>query len=237
MGEPLHPLANPVWHALAGPHAGFAQGTGSARRYHPDVAPFAALPDHPTDEDWAQLADLTAPDDPVALLRPQEPSVPAGWNVELRIAGVQLGIAPDVELPVPTADVELVELGPADAGEMLELVERTEPGPFRRRTVELGTYLGVRVDGALVAMAGHRFRTDGPDGGAVEISAVCTDPDHRGQGLGGALVIEQVEIIRGLGRLPIMHVARSNTVALSIYERLGFRALRTFEALILSPRP
>jgi predicted GNAT family acetyltransferase len=141
---------------------------------------------------------------------------------------------PDVELPVPTVEADFVELGPADASEMLDLVERTEPGPFRPRTVELGSYLGVRADGDLVAMAGQRFRTDGPDA-AIEISAVCTDRDHRGQGLGGALVIEQVEIIRGHGHLPIMHVTRENTVALSVYERLGFRALRTFEALVISP--
>ena len=35
-----------------------------------------------------------------------------------------------------------------------DLVARTEPGPFAPRTVEFGGYVGVRLDGALVAMAG-----------------------------------------------------------------------------------
>ena len=64
---------------------------------------------------------------------------------------------------------------------------------------------------------------------------MCTDQAHRGNGLGSALVIEQVEIIRGAGGVPIMHVRRDNTVALSIYERLGFRTTRTFEALVVVP--
>jgi len=118
---------------------------------------------------------------------------------------------------------------------MAGLVERTEPGPFERRTIEMGLYLGVRSEGALIAMAGQRMRVDGHDGPIIEISAVCTDEAHRGNGLGSALVIEQVEIIRGVGGVPIMHVRRDNTVALSIYERLGFRTTRTFEALVVVP--
>ena len=35
---------------------------------------------------------------------------------------------------------------PAD---LLDLAERAEPGPFRPRTRELGTYLGIRENGAL----------------------------------------------------------------------------------------
>jgi hypothetical protein len=77
------------------------------------------------------------------------------------------------------ADPEAVALGPADVPEMLDLVERTQPGPFLPRTIMLGTYLGIRRGGALVAMAGERMRPPG----WTEISAVCTDPAHRGQGL------------------------------------------------------
>ncbi|CAM5277170.1 hypothetical protein SMICM304S_01749 [Streptomyces microflavus] len=47
---------------------------------------------------------------------------------------------------------------------MLDLVARTRPGPFLPRTVELGTYLGIRRGGALVAMAGGGCtRRGGPD--------------------------------------------------------------------------
>ncbi len=58
-------------------------------------------------------------------------------------------------------DAEAVRLGPADVPEMLDLVERTRPGPFLPRTVELGTYLGIRRGGALIAMAGERLHPPG----------------------------------------------------------------------------
>jgi FR47-like protein len=40
--------------------------------------------------------------------------------------------------------------------EILDLVERTKPGPFLKRTIELGAYLGIRRDGRLIAMAGEQ---------------------------------------------------------------------------------
>lgn len=38
-----HPLDNPVWHALTGPHANVALGRGAARHYPRDIAPFSAI--------------------------------------------------------------------------------------------------------------------------------------------------------------------------------------------------
>ena len=51
----MHPLDNPVWHALVGPHAKVAEGRGGARRYHPDYAIFAAVPDDADAAAWADL--------------------------------------------------------------------------------------------------------------------------------------------------------------------------------------
>jgi hypothetical protein len=82
--------------------------------------------------------------------------------------------------PAPAPDA--ARLGAADVPEILDLIDRTQPGPFRRRTVELGTYLGLRsADGRLIAMAGERLHP----AGWTEISAVCTDPAHRRKGLAG----------------------------------------------------
>ena len=61
----------------------------------------------------------------------------------------------------PTTDASST-LGAADVPEMLALVARTKPGPFAQRTVELGTYLGLRADdGTLVAMTGERMQPAG----------------------------------------------------------------------------
>jgi predicted GNAT family acetyltransferase len=102
---------------------------------------------------------------------------------------------------------------------MLALVERTKPGPFLPRTIELGTYLGIRRAGALVAMAGERLHPPG----WTEISAVCTDPGHRGQGLGTRLVHAVAAGIRARDETPFLHAAATNTSAIRLYESLGFR--------------
>ena len=47
------------------------------------------------------------------------------------------------------------DLNLSDIDEMLALIELTKPGPFSRRTPELGSYLGIHESGQLVAMAGN----------------------------------------------------------------------------------
>src|ERR1700750_1417963 len=106
---------------------------------------------------------------------------------------------------------------------MTELVARTEPGPWAQRTIELGTYIGVyeqAPDGhdALIAMAGERMAIDGH----TEISAVCTDPEHPGRGLAGALVRALARQIRARDELPFLHAMRENVTAIRLYEALGF---------------
>ena len=173
----MHELANPVYYALADQQAAFGEHRGTARRFDPDVAPFTALPDEPTADDWDALRDLVTPTGMAFLLR--EPvAIPDTWQTLWEIEAVQM-IADD---PVITAaDVEMTPLTTADVPDMIELVRRTEPGPFRDRTIELGNYVGVRVDGELIAMAGERLRIPG----RTEVSAVCTDERFRGRGLAG----------------------------------------------------
>lgn len=56
---------------------------------------------------------------------------PTGWEVVMRIGGVQL--VDDGVAAVP--DTEAVRLTLADVPDMSSLVKRTKPGPFRSRTV------------------------------------------------------------------------------------------------------
>jgi ribosomal protein S18 acetylase RimI-like enzyme len=218
------PLDNPAYYSLTGPHARVAERFGRAARYLPDVAPFAALPPESDRADWADLAGLVGARG-VAVLAATDAEPPRPWEILTRIPAVQL-VGPLVAgEPEPSA----LRLGPADAPEMLDLVRRTRPGPFGPRTVELGTYLGLRREGALVAMAGERMRP----GDWSELSAVCTDPGFRGQGLAASLVRALVAEIRQRGELPFLHVATDNHGAIRLYEALGFRLHRetTFLAI------
>lgn len=212
-----HVLDNPALASLTGPHAHFAERRGRVLRYPLDVSPWLALPDVPDARDWADLAELAGPGAEVPLPG-YRGEVPEGWEITSRVEGVQL-----VDDGVAAApDAEAVRLGPADVPEMLDLVARTEPGPFLPRTVELGTYLGVRRGGALVAMAGERLHPPG----WTEISAVCTDPAFRGEGLATRLVLAVAHGIRERGETPFLHTGAQNTRAVRLYESLGFRLRR-----------
>jgi predicted GNAT family acetyltransferase len=80
-------------------------------------------------------------------------------------------------------------------------MRRRRNPPFDRRTRQ---YIGIRVDGALAAVAGERMRLDG----CVEISAVCVSPDHRGKGYVAFLVPWLVHELRGQGVTPHCAVGR-----------------------------
>jgi ribosomal protein S18 acetylase RimI-like enzyme len=222
-----HPLDNPVVASLAGPHAAFAEWRGRSVRYLPEMTPFHGLPDRPQAADWADLAALAGPGAVVLLAVDAAVVPPEDWAVSFRVDGVQL-VGEDV---LGKADPEVVRLGPADVPEMLALVERTRPGPFLNRTVEMGSYLGIRRDdGALIAMAGERMHPPGH----TEISAVCTDPAHRGEGLASRLVLALAAGIRERGEIPFLHAAGDNTNAIRLYGTLGFRLRRA--VTFLGPR-
>ncbi|MGW2788387.1 GNAT family N-acetyltransferase [Streptomyces sp. NPDC001251] len=207
-----HVLDNAAWAALTGPQAHLAERHGRAARFPTDVSPFTALAD-PTDaRAWDDLALLVGPGalTPVTAVR----TVPDGWEIEQSGEGVQMVATALRDEPAP----EAVRLGLADVPEILELIALTRPGPFLPRTVELGTYLGLREDGRLIALAGERLRPPG----WTEISAVCTHPDHRGRGLATRLVRAVAHGIRERGDTPFLHAAASNTNAIRLYESIGF---------------
>ncbi|WP_163549411.1 GNAT family N-acetyltransferase [Candidatus Frankia nodulisporulans] len=229
-----HPLDNPVRAALLGPQAHLAEGHGAVLRFPPDVCPFLGLPDEPDLAAWHEAAHLLGPG--ALILYTLDATPPPGWEVNGIGTGVQM-----IDVSMRAApDPEAVRLTAADVPEMLDLVARAKPGPFLPRTIEMGTYLGIRHGGTLVAMAGERMHPPG----WTEISAVCTDPAQRGQGLAGRLVRAVAAGIRARGERPFLHTLADNTNAIRLYERLGFEIRRTvaFRAVRIpvsapAPRP
>lgn len=211
-------LDNPVYAALCGPHARFAQVRGRARRYSADVAPFLGLPSSPSAQDWRDAAGLVAPGT-YAAVRYSGAELPDAWQAVDTFDLVQMIGERVTGVDCP----EAIPLGAADVPEMLELVAQTAPGPFLTRTIELGDYLGIRRAGALVAMAGERFHLDG----WTEISAICTKPDHRAQGLASQLVGALIAGIQLRSERAFLHVLSTNTGAIRLYEELGFRVRQT----------
>jgi ribosomal protein S18 acetylase RimI-like enzyme len=201
-------------------HAALAESFDEARRFIPEISTVAAFLE-PTERGYASLAKLCEAGHVVnlALNGPLE-SIPPGWSFVRGTPMPQMVYEKDGrELAEPADGREILELGAADAADMIELTELTKPGPFARRTHELGTYLGIRVDRKLVAMAGERLKVPG----YTEISAICTHPDHTGRGYARVLTTEIMRRILARGETPFLHVRHDNRRAIELYERLGFR--------------
>jgi ribosomal protein S18 acetylase RimI-like enzyme len=225
-------LDEPVWQALNGPHRRFAvTPPGRACRYRVDVAPFGALYDVNDPQAWIDLAALCSPAGRVALEAHGAVSVPADWAMATVLPVAQM-IAPAHGLTTDVPTEPVVALSKKDAAEMVALADLTRPGPFATSTVELGGYLGVRRAGRLVAMAGRRLHLPG----WIEISAVCTHPDHRGQGLSRLLMTAVEAAIRAEGHRAFLHVLHENTSAIALYRRLGFTTRADMTITVVHPR-
>src|SRR3954471_20155488 len=76
----MHPLDRPIWNALTGPQAHFAETAGSARRFPPAVTALGAL-EEPNEKAYAFLASLQKPREITALFLDDPASLPAGWKL------------------------------------------------------------------------------------------------------------------------------------------------------------
>jgi ribosomal protein S18 acetylase RimI-like enzyme len=222
-------LTNPAWHALIGAHKSHAEAHGAARRYHPDISVFYAIGE-PTTHAWDDAAHLATDGIAVLLREAPLPQPPDGWRTVFSGEGYQMvRPTPSPSMPpLPSTDpatgqrVSLRDLATADIDSMVDLVTRTEPGPFRPGTIELGGYIGIFHDDTLVAMAGRRFRPPG----YCEVSAVCTDPSARRRGYASIVTAKVADAIAAEGDTPMLHVADDNHSARAAYEQLGFEVSR-----------
>jgi predicted GNAT family acetyltransferase len=224
----MNALDRPVWNSLT--HASpLAEGGPLAKRYRRDVNLFASACDDSPDS-LAALRDLVREGESVYVLQVPDICIPDGLVAVRAAQGVQMlatqAIAPS------TDDHQVVELGDADAPEMLALARLTEPGPFLARTHTMGRFIGIRIDGRLAAMAGERMRLPG----FTELSGVCTHPDFRGRGLAKDLSARVAQAIQHRGDQAFLHAWTNNHTAIALYQRLGFEHRATVQVAVLQRR-
>lgn len=221
---PLQGLDNPFWTCLATRHAHLAQGGPLARRYPPEVSPIGGM-SGASPANIAALGALVGAGDDIGLVGPYVPALSRDWET-LHASELTQMIRFERSL-LPEGVVDVATLGPDDVPEMLALVERTQPGPFRRRTIELGNYIGIRERGRLTAMAGERtWIAD-----CREVSAVCTYPEAQGRGYARALIGRVVNRMLRAGQTPYLHVESINVRAIALYRALGFTERTRFPLL------
>ena len=221
----MHPLDQPIWTALTTTQQALAEGDGRAWRYPTLVAPFADMPKMSA-ENFAALGALMAPQDIAVLFTPDAVQPPAEFKTMLAETGEQMTGTP---VETPAHGIEIVSLGVDDVPAMIELTSLTRPGPFSTRTHELGTFLGIRVDGQLVAMAGERMKP----AQYTEMTAVCVHPSHRGRGYGQIVLSAISRQIVSRGEIPFLHVFSSNHSAIALYRRQGMEIRRRFHITVL----
>jgi predicted GNAT family acetyltransferase len=217
MGD-SHPLDRPIWSALTTHQAKLAQGDSRAWRFDPAYTLFAAAADRST-ESQAALAALAPDEGTIGLVEIDAPPTPYGLS-HISSASCDQRVAES--LAEPAADFAIEPLDDGDAAEMLALATLTKPGPFFARTHQLGRFVGVKVGGALVAMAGERMKLPG----FTEVSGVCTHPDHRGKGYAAGLMTQVARAILARDETPFLHSYSDNDGANALYARMGFRLRR-----------
>ncbi|MBS1520587.1 MAG: GNAT family N-acetyltransferase [Bacteroidetes bacterium] len=210
-----HVLDNPAWNALISGNENLYYGNDHIRYFDRDISPFVGFKEN-IKENFRELYEMMPEGKVFLFVAPNEMEIPAPWKVLNCIKGNQMIYKPGVVFGQPTT--ELTPLAQEHVPQMLSLTKLTNPGPFAERTIDFGHYRGIFEDGELAAMAGQRLHAFN----YAEISAVCTHPDHTGNGYARQLLIYQINRIMAAGEIPYLHVRSDNDRAIKVYESLGF---------------
>jgi ribosomal protein S18 acetylase RimI-like enzyme len=221
-----HLLDNPIFHALNTEHQSFAHGNEDVKYYIADVAPFAGLKDNSADN-FEILFEMSPPESVFVVFTPVPYQIPKGWKLLTHIDMFQMVYDHSHMLEEVSGGFD--DLDKTNVDEMIELVKLTQPGPFKSRTIDLGNYTGVFSEEKLVSMAGHRFHPSP----YIEISAVCTHPDHVGKGYAYRLLNEQIKRILAKAQTPFLHVRNDNVGAIKLYQKLGLKIRTEMLAYVL----
>lgn len=210
-----HILDNPAWNALISGNKELSNGNERAKYFSEDVSPFAGVKE--TSYKELQFLYETIPfDRSVAFISPEKIEIPPPWQVLEQTTAHQM--VHDQIIEKKTVHDKIVTLDIKDIPAMLALTKLTHPGPFFVNTIVFGHYEGIFNDGKLVAMAGQRLHPFE----FMEISAVCTHPDHTGHNYATTLISHQIDRMRAQSGLPFLHVRSGNLKAIKLYNALGF---------------
>jgi predicted GNAT family acetyltransferase len=210
-----HVLDNPLFNALQSGCNHLASGTNEVKYFDKEVSPFAGTNDLSA-ASLTELYNMLPAERVVVFITAKQPDIPSVWKPVHQSKVYQM-MGDGIMLP-DSSHHEIVPLSNADIPQMLTLTKLTNPGPFEERTIEFGDYSGIFQNGQLVAMTGQRLHIDD----YIEVSAVCTHPDHLGKGYARALILHTIKQIMAMGKTPFLHVLTENTRAIEVYKSLGF---------------
>lgn len=206
---------NPVWTALNSHQSYLNMGDEQLKYFPADICPFVGLENW--DENDLEILINRLPSDRTF-------SMPLSKTIVLPDQFKEVFAIPLYQMicnhfqPFENHSITLLPLSEKHVPQMLQLTERTKPGPFYERTIEFGNYYGIFQEDKLISMAGQRLQTNTH----TEVSAICTNPQHLGKSYAKALTSHICSIIIDNGKIPFLHVRQDNAGAIALYKKLGF---------------
>ena len=210
-------LDNPVWHSLKETHQHFAIEFDAMRFYHPDYCPFGGFVNpNKAIASIDAYSDLTNSFYVVG----RKPAFSDRVTLTKELVCDQMLLDNNIKLDITDHIITLQTV--RHRNDLVALVNLVQPGYFKNKTSELGSYYGIYRDDELIAVTGERMKMNS----YTEVSAVVTHPDHTGRGYAKQLIAHTTNKIFAENKLPYLHVADVNLSAIKLYEKLGFRTRR-----------
>jgi ribosomal protein S18 acetylase RimI-like enzyme len=214
----INKLDNPVWHSLNETHSNFALEYDDFKFYHPDFCPFGGftslINSNKNIETYTSLVTNF-------YVVGDKPNFNNTVLLNKDLICNQMVLNKPIELDISEQIIKLKT--ERYLKELFELVNLVQPGYFKNKTHELGSYYGIIENDKLIAVTGERMKMNN----FTEISAVITHPNHTGKGYAKQLIKHTSDQIFKDNKTPYLHVANSNTNAIKLYNKLGFQTRRT----------
>jgi ribosomal protein S18 acetylase RimI-like enzyme len=209
-------LDNPVWHSLNEMHSEFSLVYKDLKCYKTEFSPFGGYENNTKIseqiDEYAKLIDIF-------FIVGQKPEFSENLILKKELVCLQMVIENKIDSEIQE---RIVRLNDKYEEELFDLVSLVQPGYFKRKTLQLGSYYGIFKEGALIAATGERMKMNN----FTEVSAVVTHPGHMGKGYAKQLITHAVNKIFEENKVPYLHVAETNIVPVQLYNKLGFTTRR-----------
>jgi predicted GNAT family acetyltransferase len=130
---------------------------------------------------------------------------------------------------------QVIQLTNDDLNQMLQLYEEAYPGNwFDPRMLQTRQYFGIKIANRLISVAGIHVHSETYR--VAALGNIVTHPDYRGRGFAQSVTARLcrslLENVDHIG----LNVKANNTVAIGLYEKLGFEILAPYyECAVFNP--